>query len=79
VLLRIDVNKYKVDNLSSKTSKPEQTKLIHALEGVAGVKTATLHLHTHEFTVEPLEQKTPIKREEITAAASKAGFTVTKS
>ena len=72
------MNKYKVDNLSAKTSKPDQSKLVEALQGVAGVKTATLHLNSHEFSVEPVEQQ-KIKREDITAAASKAGFTVAKS
>ena len=69
---------YKTPTLSSKTPEAEQTKLVAALKAVSGVQSATLHLSTHEFEIKGADKKEP-KREDVTAAASKAGFSVSKN
>ena len=64
---------YKVQNLSNSTTSSDQTKLISALRGVAGVETATLRLQDHAFEIKAKDKHEP-KREELAAATLKAGF-----
>jgi hypothetical protein len=66
---------FNVPNLNEKTPQAEQTKLVNALKAVNGVDAATLQPSKHSFEIRGKGQQNP-KREDITAAASKAGFAV---
>jgi len=69
-------NKYKLTDLSAKTTKDQQTKLVSALKGVSGVENAILHLGSSEVEIKPLAKQEP-KRADLTAAISSAGFSMT--
>ena len=64
---------YKVQNLTKSTSPSEQTKLISALKGVAGVADATLRLENSSIEIKAKEQQEP-KHADLVAASQKAGF-----
>lgn len=65
--------KYKIINLSEKTTADQQSNLISELKRVSGVDTAILHLASKEMEIKPLETHQPIFAE-LTAAVVKAGF-----
>jgi copper chaperone CopZ len=67
------MEKFKVPTLSLKTPQADQDKLITALKGVKGVASATLHPSSSEFVINAKDKQQP-RREDIVAAASKAGF-----
>lgn len=64
---------YRVPNLTATTTEADQTKLVTALKAVKGVENAVLHPAQHEFEIRARDKEEP-KRDEIAAAASKAGF-----
>lgn len=66
--------KYKITNLNDKTPQAEQNKLVSALKGVQGVQSAKLDLGTQEVEVIGRDKKDPA-RNDLSAAANKAGFT----
>lgn len=66
---------YRASSLTSMTPETETTKLAAALEEVAGVSSVALRADSSEIEIKSQGDSKP-KREEIIAAASSAGFTI---
>jgi hypothetical protein len=69
------MQKYKAPSLNDKTSEADKSKLVSALKAVQGVESATLRPASHEFEIRGKDKQEP-KRDAISAAAAKAGFTI---
>lgn len=70
------MQKYRVPTLTTKTTPGERTKLAIALKAVRGVEKVTLHLSSNEFEIKPRDVQQQPTREELSAAASGAGFVI---
>jgi hypothetical protein len=64
---------YKVNNLDSKTPQTDQAKLATAMKSVTGVESARVIADSSQIEIKGKGGKDP-KRDELAAAASKAGF-----
>lgn len=64
---------YKVPTLTRETPEADQTKLLSALHGIKGVRSAQLNLAQNEISIAADSKQEP-KRSDIDAAVSGVGF-----